>query len=98
MVAQIDEQNAAVVADAMAPAGEADLGADVGLAERAAGMGAVAVHARFRPRGNERVAHNHMGRAKLSSACTHGADGLMQAARYRLDRTPPICTVPGGKD
>ena len=33
MIAQIDEQHAAMVADAMAPAGEADLAADVGLLE-----------------------------------------------------------------
>jgi len=38
MVAQIDEQHAAVVADAVAPARQADLGTDVALAERAAGM------------------------------------------------------------
>ena len=48
MVAQIDEQHAAVVADAMAPAGQPDLGADVAVAKRAAGMGAVAMHAQFR--------------------------------------------------
>ena len=48
MVAQIDEQHAAVVADAMAPAGKPDLGADVARAERAAGVGAVAVHVQFR--------------------------------------------------
>jgi hypothetical protein len=45
MVAQIDEQHAAMIADAMAPAGKPDLSADVALAERAAGMGAVAMHA-----------------------------------------------------
>ncbi len=32
MVAQVDEQHAAMVADAMAPAGQPDLGADVGVA------------------------------------------------------------------
>ena len=44
MVAQVDEQHAAMVADAVAPAGQADRLADVALAERAAGMGAVAMH------------------------------------------------------
>ena len=44
MVAQIDEQHAAVVADAMAPAGQPHVLADVAVAERATGMGAVAVH------------------------------------------------------
>ena len=45
MVAQIDEQHAAVVADAMAPAGQPHVLADVAVAKRAAGVGAVAVHA-----------------------------------------------------
>jgi hypothetical protein len=38
MIAQIDEQHAAVVADAVAPAGEPDVGAGLGEAEGAAGM------------------------------------------------------------
>jgi hypothetical protein len=44
MVAQVDEQHAAVVADAVAPARQPHFGADVAVAERAAGVGAVAVH------------------------------------------------------
>ena len=44
MVAQIDEQHAAMVADAMAPAGETHITADVAISQRAAGMGAIAVH------------------------------------------------------
>ena len=44
MVAQIDEQHAAMVADAMAPAGQAHLVADVARPERAAVMAAIAVH------------------------------------------------------
>ena len=44
MVAQIDEQHAAVIADAMAPAGQPDVGAVLGEGQGAAGMGAVAVH------------------------------------------------------
>ena len=44
MVAQIDEQHAAVVADAVAPAGQPHVLADVALAQRAAGMGTVAMH------------------------------------------------------
>ena len=44
MVAQVDEQHAAVVADAVAPAGQAGDLADIGFAERAAGMGAITVH------------------------------------------------------
>ena len=38
--------------------GQPDLGADVAVAERAAGMGAVAMHAQFR-QGGEGSAHNH---------------------------------------
>ena len=38
MVAQVDEQHAAMVADAMAPAGQPDVLADVAVAQRAAGM------------------------------------------------------------
>ena len=45
VVAQVDEQQAAVVADAMAPAGQPHVLADVALAKRAAGVGAIAVHA-----------------------------------------------------
>jgi hypothetical protein len=45
MVAQIDEQQATVVADAMAPAGQPDVRPNVTVAERAAGVGAIAVHA-----------------------------------------------------
>ena len=44
MVAQVDEQQAAMVADAMAPARQPRLAADIGRAQRAAGMGAIAVH------------------------------------------------------
>ena len=44
MVAQIDEHEAAVVADAMAPAGEPDRGAVLREAKRAAGMGAITMH------------------------------------------------------
>ena len=47
MVAQIDEQHAAMVADAMAPAGKPHLVADVACAKRAAVMAAIAVHCRL---------------------------------------------------
>src|SRR5262249_25161024 len=40
-----DEQHAAMIADAMAPAGKAHLLADVACAQGAAGVGAIAVHA-----------------------------------------------------
>ena len=44
MVAQIDEQHAAMVANAMAPARQPNRLVDVALAERAAGMGPVTMH------------------------------------------------------
>ncbi len=44
MVAQVDEQHAAMVADAMAPARQPHGLADVALAQRAAGVGAIAMH------------------------------------------------------
>jgi hypothetical protein len=44
VVAQINEQQAAVIADAMAPAGKPNVGAFLGEGQSAAGMGAVAMH------------------------------------------------------
>ena len=44
VVAQVDEQHAAMVADAVNPAGQAHGLADLALAKLAAGMGAIAVH------------------------------------------------------
>jgi hypothetical protein len=43
MVAQVDEEHAAMVADAVAPAGQADILADVAVTERATGMGTIAM-------------------------------------------------------
>ena len=44
VVAQIDEDHAAVVADTVNPAGEADTLADLGFAELSAGVGAIDAH------------------------------------------------------
>ncbi len=44
VVAQVDEQNPAMVADAVAPAGQANRIADVALAQGAAGVGAITMH------------------------------------------------------
>ena len=46
MVAQIDEQQAVVIADAMATAGEPNVDAVLGEGQGAAGVGAVAMHDR----------------------------------------------------
>jgi hypothetical protein len=44
MVAQIDEQHTAMIANAMDPAGQPNRLANVALAERAAGVGPVTMH------------------------------------------------------
>ena len=44
MVPEVDEQEAAMVADAVRPAGKPDRLADIGLAEGGTGVAAVAVH------------------------------------------------------
>ena len=44
MVAQIDEQHAAMIADAVAPAGETDFLADMAVAEFSAVVRTVAMH------------------------------------------------------
>ena len=44
MVAQVDEQHAAMVALAMHPAGQAHGRADIGFTKGAASMGAIGVH------------------------------------------------------
>jgi hypothetical protein len=44
MVAQINEQQGAMVADAVAPAGQASLPSDIGFPQVAASMGTIAVH------------------------------------------------------
>lgn len=44
MVAQVDEEHAAVIADAVNPAGKANGGADIRLAEGGTGVAAVTVH------------------------------------------------------
>mgnify|MGYP006150839021 CR=1 FL=1 len=48
MVAQVDEQHAAVIALAMDPARQADGLADIGGAKLGASVGAIGVHRTFR--------------------------------------------------
>ena len=74
MVAQVDEQHAAVVADAVAPAGEADVLADEGCGGLGAGMGAVAMHgglgdSRWRRARVEACVGENADRGKLADAC-----------------------------
>jgi uncharacterized protein with gpF-like domain len=44
MVAQIDEQQAAMVADAVAPAGQAHFPSDIRFPQLAAGMRSITMH------------------------------------------------------
>ncbi len=53
MVAQIDEQHAAMVANTMAPAGKPHGLVDIAVAERAAGMGPVTMHGMFQKQMSE---------------------------------------------
>ena len=48
MVAQVDEQHAAMVANPVAPARQTDILADVAFAQRAAGVGTIAMHGHSR--------------------------------------------------
>jgi hypothetical protein len=72
MVAQVDEQHAAVVADAMAPAGQPYVLADVAFAERATGMGAVTVHAENPARIEENAALRRRTRHMQGRFCQGG--------------------------
>ena len=94
MVAQVDEQHAAMVADAMAPAGQPNRLADMALAERAAGMGPVTMHGgpengcrRDRNRQAERPARSAAGftraRSGAATECARHCFGLEKARRSR---------------
>ena len=76
MVAQVDEQHAAMVADAVAPAREADGLADMVFAELAAGMGAIGVH------GNP-------GEKGLGRCLAEFCPGVKGARRWRAPDPPP---------
>src|SRR5262249_23938836 len=82
VVAQVDEEHAAMVADAVDPAGEPHLAADVARAERAAGMGTVTVHWDLLESGKSLI-----WRRKV-----HGLPALSRK-RIPLDSQTPICRV-----
>jgi hypothetical protein len=73
MIAQVDEQNAAVIADAVDPPGQADGLSDMGLSQIGAGMAAICVHFHSPGPGTALVAVMigfapiHMGRTAKSS-------------------------------
>jgi hypothetical protein len=80
MVAQIDEQHAAMVADAVAPAADADGFAVVGVAELAAGVRAIDVHLEV-PEGVRRQANAAM-RLRVRS----GKSPLGKEAHWNLPK------------
>ena len=83
MVAQVDEQHAAVVADAMAPAGQPDRLAVLGEAEGAAGVRAIAMH------GNVRLFVRDRARGALPSGKSGGGEGGKAAvAGHSAGRDP----------
>ena len=99
MVAQVDEQHAAVVADAMAPAGQPHLLADVALAKRAAGVGAVAVHDWLRLECGGKAREKRMRGSALSRRAgprQAGRDLHTRARRNTNDKGPKEASTPRG--
>jgi hypothetical protein len=80
MVAQVDEQQAAVVADAVNPAGEAHVLADVAFAERAAVVGAVAMHHGAALNWPSKTARGTNARGPRIAAQPHSAPPRVKAA------------------
>ena len=72
MVAQVDEDQVAMIALAMDPAGEPDLLADIGQSERAASVRAVGVHGEFPQRFQGFGARSH-GKPGFVKAAAGGA-------------------------
>src|SRR5262249_44629762 len=82
MVAQVDEQHTAVVTDAVAPARQADLLANMALAERAAGMGPVTMHGMSRNScRRDRILRK--SQVRIPGGFTRGNDG-------RQPNEPPV--------
>ncbi len=86
MVAQIDEQHAAVIAHAMHPAGQPHGLADVAVAQRAAGVGTIAMHG---VRSAVKKRAKGACRALFVKAMAHA-----RMARH-LDSVPAICQCNG---
>src|SRR5579863_5667003 len=79
MVAQIDEQDPAVVANTMAPAGQTNALANVALPERAAGMGPVTMH---------RTSINQCRRNRTTSTCPKRLRVYPRASGAATDQAP----------
>jgi len=76
MVAQVDEEEPAVIANAMAPAGQAHVLSDVGFPQVAAAMGAITMHQTVPLTGAEghmRSAVVKNGTEAVSTACRRSA-------------------------
>jgi hypothetical protein len=84
MVAQIDEQHAAMVANAMAPAGQPYGLADVALAERAAGMGPVTMHGFLKDQMSEKSNRELQSLPKARGGFTRGFGARQPNARAEL--------------
>src|SRR5277367_3858621 len=74
MVAQIDEQHAAMIANAMAPARQPNRLANIALAERAAGMGPVTMHGVLKDQ-CWKVESGAQSLPKARGGCTRGRKG-----------------------
>src|SRR4029077_17709313 len=81
MIAQVDEQQSAMVADAVAPAGQPHLLADVAFAQNAAGVGAVAMH------DDQRTLMLPRGKAHARPRLSRTGKPLWRWASYRLNQT-----------
>src|SRR4051812_40268982 len=91
MVAQVDEQQPTMVADAVAPPGQPDGLANVALAQGAAGMGAVAVH-----RSNLELMRGNIGRRaeRHMQALLCQGDALKHRSSLAALRRPsPACLL-----
>jgi hypothetical protein len=88
MVAEIDEQHAAMVANAMAPAGQANGFADIAVAERAAGMGPVTMHGVLEPMVSESFESRAENRPETRERFTRGAQARQpNACLFRARKT-----------
>ena len=96
VIAQVDEQDAAVVADAMTPAGKARLAADVACSQCAAGMAAIAVHFRLDSlvaAGSDRNAESACGNAfvKRAQACGISLESQFEIQKLLTGFSLPRC-------
>ena len=99
MVAQVDEQQAAMVAHAVDPARQADVRADVGLAKGGAGVAAIAMHGvlpngwpapTLRRCARRRVVLDRWNRRGQAHALMPHVKISVRARRFRVSPAPRI--------